>query len=126
MTFRDIKLKPPTSSIAAVDYSSNFEEFLKTVPEGEPWCFWYGGHEPHRAYEYGSGVALGDKATGDIDQVPDFWPDTDITRNDMLDYAYEIEYFDKHLGEILEQLEREGILENTLVSKYSKLKGLMI
>ena len=27
--FRDIKLKPPTSSIAAVDYSSNFEEFLK-------------------------------------------------------------------------------------------------
>ncbi|HEC41294.1 MAG TPA: heparan N-sulfatase [Bacteroides sp.] len=113
--FKEIKLKPPTSGIAAVDYSRNFGEFLKTVPEGEPWCFWYGGHEPHRAYEYGSGVALGGKETADIDQVPDFWPDTDIARNDILDYAYEIEYFDKHLGGILKQLEIEGLLENTLI-----------
>ncbi|MFC2115978.1 sulfatase [Bacteroidota bacterium] len=113
--FRDKKLIPPTSGIRDVDYSGNFADFLGTVPEGEPWCFWYGGFEPHRIYEYGSGSSIGRKRIEDVDRVPGFWPDTEVTRNDMLDYAYEIEYFDKHLGEIIEQLEKKGILENTLV-----------
>jgi hypothetical protein len=98
-----------------VDYSGNFADFLDSVPEGKAWCFWYGGHEPHRVYEYGSGVALGGKSTGDVDKVPAIWPDTEITRNDLLDYAYEIEYFDQHLGNILNQLDERGILDNTLV-----------
>jgi len=113
--FQEKKLQPPTSGISTVDYSGNFADFLASVPEGKAWCFWYGGREPHRPYEYGSGVALGGRNTGEVDMVPDFWPDTEITRNDMLDYAYEIEYFDRHLGEILDQLEKKGILDNTLV-----------
>ena len=113
--FRDKKLEPPATGISAVDYSANFADFLESVPEGEPWCFWYGGHEPHRRYEYGSGVSKGGKKIEDLDLVPEFWPDTDITRNDMLDYAYEIEYFDKHMALMIEQLEKKGILDNTLV-----------
>lgn len=108
-------LDPPTPDISPKDYSGNFADFLASVPEGEPWCFWYGGHEPHRTYKYGSGVAMGGKSTGEVDRVPEFWPDTEVTRNDMLDYAFEIEYFDFHLGKILEQLEQKGLLENTLV-----------
>jgi len=50
-----------------------------------------------------------------VDKVPDIWPDTEVTRNDLLDYAYEIEYFDQHLGKILNQLDEKGILDNTLV-----------
>ncbi len=113
--FQDTKINPPTRGISPKDYSGNFADFLASVPEGQPWCFWYGGHEPHRIYEYGSGVALGGKSIEEVDKVPDFWPDTEITRNDMLDYAYEIEYFDRHLGEILEQLEQKELLDNTLV-----------
>jgi arylsulfatase A-like enzyme len=33
----------------------------------------------------------------------------------MLDYALEVEYFDNHLGRMLAELERRGLLENTLV-----------
>ena len=33
----------------------------------------------------------------------------------MLDYAYEIEYFDQHLGDMLKMLEERGELENTIV-----------
>ena len=33
----------------------------------------------------------------------------------MLDYAYEIEYFDRHLGNILAQLDSIGQLDNTIV-----------
>src|SRR5690606_3009331 len=44
-----------------------------------------------------------------------FWPDNDTVRADMLDYAYEIEYFDQHLQRMLDILEARGELENTLV-----------
>ena len=113
--FREKKLDPPTNGISTIDYSGNFADFLDSVPEGEPWCFWYGGYEPHRVYEYGSGVALGGKSTAEVEKVPEIWPDTEVTRNDILDYAYEIEYFDSHLGMILKKLEEKGVLNNTLV-----------
>jgi N-sulfoglucosamine sulfohydrolase len=113
--FNKKKLDPPTSAISRIDYAGNFEEFLNTNAEGEPWCFWYGGFEPHRRYEYGSGVEKGGKSVSDIKTVPAFWPDDDITRIDMLDYAYEIEYFDQHLQRMLDALEARGELDNTLV-----------
>lgn len=105
----------PTSGISAADYAANFKDFLDEVPKDQPWSFWYGGHEPHRGYDYGSGVAKGGKKTSDIDRVPACWPDTDEVRNDMLDYAYEVENFDLHLGRMLAELESRGLLDNTLV-----------
>jgi N-sulfoglucosamine sulfohydrolase len=36
-------------------------------------------------------------------------------RHDILDYAYEVETFDRHLARMLEELARRGMLENTLV-----------
>ena len=33
----------------------------------------------------------------------------------MLDYAIEVEHYDNHLGQILETLDKVGILENTIV-----------
>ena len=47
--------------------------------------------------------------------VPAFLPDDSVTRNDVLDYAFEIEYFDSHLGKMLNLLKERGELENTLV-----------
>ncbi len=113
--FNARKLKPPTTGIHTADYAANFEDFLAAAPSGKPWCFWYGAIEPHRGYEFGSGVAKGGKKLSDIDRVPAFWPDNDTVRNDMLDYAFEAEHFDRHLGRMLASLEKRGLLENTLV-----------
>lgn len=33
-----------------------------------------------------------------IDKVSMYWSDNDVVRTDMLDYAFEIEYLDKHLA----------------------------
>lgn len=111
------KTKPLTNGISANDYAGNFEAFLADCPEDQPWCFWYGSVEPHRGYEYGSGVAKGGKSIDDIpaDEVPDFWPDSETVRNDLLDYALEIEWFDQHLARMLEALENLGQLDNTLI-----------
>ena len=108
-------LVPPASGIKSNDYAANFADFLAAAPQGEPWCFWYGGMEPHREYEAGSGMAKGGKQLTDIDRVPDYWPDTSPVRNDMLDYAFEVEHFDRHLGRMLQQLETRGLLSNTIV-----------
>jgi len=109
------KTQPPTRAISRTDYAANFRDFLAAAPEGRPWCFWYGGHEPHRGYEYGSGIAKGGKHLAQIDHVPQFWPENDTVKTDMLDYAFEIEYFDRHLVRMLKLLEAKGQLDNTLV-----------
>jgi uncharacterized sulfatase len=104
---------PPTTGISTIDYASNFSEFLSTRPKDRPFCFWYGAREPHRPYEPGSGLKAGKRPQDVV--VPPFLPDTPEVRSDLLDYAFEIEWFDRHLGRILEALEKAGELENTLV-----------
>ncbi len=113
--FNKRKAEPPTKEISNNDYAANFTDFLDAAPKDTPWCFWYGSIEPHRGYEFGSGVAKGGKKLSDIDHVPAFWPDNDTVRNDMLDYAFEAEHFDRHLGRMLAELEKRGLLHNTLV-----------
>lgn len=106
---------PPARYISNNDYARNFEAFLEARPEGKPFCFWYGSTEPHRAYEFGAGEKYAGKRPDDIDEVPAFWPDADTIRTDMLDYAFELEYFDQHLQRMLEKLEEMGELQNTIV-----------
>lgn len=106
---------PPANGISKSDYAANFNDFLDQKPKDSPWFFWYGSTEPHRRYQYGSGVTLGGKNTDQIEKVPGFWPDNDTVRNDMLDYAFEIEYFDSQLVKMLNELEKRGELKNTVV-----------
>ena len=110
------KLTPPTSEMLATDYAANFSDFLSSREDASrPWFFWFGCREPHRRYEYGSGAAKGGRTTGEIDRVPAFWPDNETVRNDMLDYGFEIEHYDRQLGLMLARLEELGELDNTLV-----------
>ena len=113
--FDEHKTEPPAKFISDNDYAKNFGAFLEARPKGQPFCFWYGSLEPHRAYEFEAGINYGGKSLADIDRVPPFWPDVDSIRTDMLDYAFEIEYFDQHLQRMLQMLEDAGELENTIV-----------
>jgi N-sulfoglucosamine sulfohydrolase len=109
------KCDPPTPDISGNDYAANFGDFLDDRPDDTPFCFWYGCVEPHRGYEYGSGVAKGGRSIDEIDHVPGIWPDNEVVRNDLLDYGYEVEHFDRHLQRMLAILEERGELDNTLV-----------
>ena len=110
------KLTPPTPEILATDYAANFSDFLSSREDVlRPWFFWFGCREPHRRYEYGSGAAKGGRTTAEIDRVPAFWPDNETVRNDMLDYGFELEHYDRQLGLMLARLEELGELDNTLI-----------
>ena len=109
------KAVPPAEAMGNNDYAANFKDFLDATPQDAPWCFWYGCTEPHRAYEFQAGVNKGGKKLADIDRVPEYWPDNETVRHDMLDYAFEVEHMDNHLGRMIAELEKRGQLDNTLV-----------
>lgn len=91
----------------------SFAAFLKTVPADKPFCFWFGSHDPHRPYEKGTGLKSGHKLE-DV-KVPAFLPDNAEVRSDLLDYYFEVERFDRQVGEILKQIEESGRAGNTMV-----------
>lgn len=99
--------------IGMVDYFSNFRDFMQKRKSGQPFYFWYGSTEPHRAYEQGSWKRNG--KTLDQADVPGFFPDTEEIRGDMLDYGVEIEWADSHLSKMLDYLDSIGELDNTIV-----------
>jgi N-sulfoglucosamine sulfohydrolase len=108
-----VRLANPPDGIGNTDYAASFAAFLKQRPKDQPFCFWYGGKEPHRAYAKGSGLAAG-KRLEDA-EVPPFLPDTPEVRSDLLDYALEVEYFDAQLGKLLDAIDAAGERDNTLV-----------
>ncbi len=113
--YSSLKLTPPTNAISNNDYAGNFESFLQENSDNKPFFFWYGSTEPHRAYEFNSSIEKGGKSISELDSVFSMWPQIDSVRIDMLDYAFEIEYFDQHLQRMLKLLEERGDLNNTLV-----------
>ena len=90
----------------------SFQDFLKARQPGQPFCFWYGGQDPHRPYE----SELATNAGIDVDQikVPDCLPDNPTVRNDLADYLSEVQRFDSKVGEIINQLESIDELDNTI------------
>ena len=111
--FENRTLVPPHEGISSVDYAGNFADFLTERSKDQPFFFWYGAHEPHLSYERGMGRATGKNPAAA--NVPPFLPDAPAVRTDLLDHAVEIEWFDRHLGQMLRTLEAAGELGNTII-----------
>ncbi len=90
---------------------NDFAAFLKARPAGQPFCFWFGSHDPH--VPWNRGAARRATLAKDRLQIPPHLPDTPEVRDDLLGYYAEIEEFDAECGHLLELLGSE--LDNTLV-----------
>ena len=108
-----IRLTPPTKGNSPVNYAANFAAFLDARKGDQPFFFWYGSLEPHLPFGPGAGLADGWRRGRTI--VPPFLPNTPAVHADLADYAFEIEWFDRHLGLMLDELARRGELDNTIV-----------
>lgn len=111
--YKEINNEVPGKYINKENYAANFEMFLQDR-KNRPWCFWFGAKEPHRPLDWQLG-ARGGKRTGEIIAFPDFLPDADTVRHDLLDYANEIEWFDQHLKRMIDKLKEIGEFQNTLI-----------
>ena len=92
---------------------NSFDDFIEQRNESKPFCFWFGGQDPHRPYEFG----VGKRSGINVDQVapPACLPNNETVRGDVADYYWEVQRFDRQVGEVLARLKKIGELENTVV-----------
>jgi uncharacterized sulfatase len=94
----------------------NFKSFLNARPDGEPFCYWWGPTNTHRTWTQGSGNSLWSLNPDDLKgRLPAFLPDVHEVREDICDYLGEVLAVDAGLGVLLDELEKIGELDNTLV-----------
>ena len=89
------------------------DSFFDARNKDQPFCFWFGSSDPHRGYKPGSGRQAGI----DPNKVHLFpwFPSRDEVRNDVADYYFEVQRFDRQVGQLLDRLSEMGELENTIV-----------
>lgn len=90
----------------------NWVPFLKDRPKDKPFFFWLAAYDAHRPWGADDFHITHDPS--DVN-VPVFFADTPETRQDMASYYNEIGRFDYFIGKVREELERQGVLENTLI-----------
>jgi len=96
---------------------TNFRSFLAAREPGQP--FYYSLHptNTHRKWIKGSGLALWGINPDDLKgRLPPWLPDVHEIREDFADYLGEAMAFDAYCGVILEELERLGELDSTVVA----------
>ncbi|MCA9061511.1 MAG: sulfatase [Planctomycetaceae bacterium] len=94
----------------------NFQDFLAARPDDAPFCYWWGPTNTHRTWIQGSGKKFWGLNPDQLEgKLPDSLPDVPIVREDVADYLGEVQAFDAGLGVILEELERTGEADKTLL-----------
>ncbi len=92
---------------------ADFGAFLAARRADQPFCFWFGSTQPHRMYDVDSGVRAGLEPARV--KVPPYLPDCDTVRRDICDYYGQVQRFDRDVAGLLEQLDRAGLADNTIV-----------
>ncbi|MEM7697737.1 MAG: sulfatase [Verrucomicrobiota bacterium] len=85
---------------------------LKDRPEDQPFFLWLAALDPHRPYHPN---ILEDPSQPDEIRLPPYHPDTPSVRADYQLYYDEITRLDKYVGLVLDELEAQGVADNTLV-----------
>lgn len=94
-------------------YPNIGEFFAKTDAGEKPFFYWLATSDPHRAYKKGSGREAGiDPAKAHLFA---HYPDAEEVRSDVADYYFEVQRWDSLVGEALAELEKRGLLDNTIV-----------
>ena len=88
-------------------------QFFDAWDGKQPFCFWFGASDPHRGYKLNSGENSG-MDLSKIQLFPHF-PDHRSIRSDVADYYWEVQRFDRELGQLLEKLRSMNQLDNTIV-----------
>ena len=91
------------------------EAWLKAVrerPRDKPFFLWAAHSDPHRPYQLG---AVDPPHSRDHVVVPPFLPDTPKVRDDLALYYDEISRFDQHIGQVLDELDQQGVADSTFV-----------
>jgi arylsulfatase len=85
---------------------------IEERPKGQPFFFWFASHDAHRDWQFDD---KGIRYNPDDIVVPPMMYDGPDTREDLAGYYHEISRADYYLGELIKELERQQVLENTYI-----------
>lgn len=91
---------------------AQYREFLDRVPRGKPFVLQLCFSDPHRPLDRNAIPQPHDPSKL---HLPPHYPDTAKVRDDFARYYDEIARFDGDFGTVLAELEKRGLVENTLV-----------
>ena len=91
----------------------NTKNFIEAATN-QPFFLWVGFIDPHRSYQ---NEPIGAAAVHQPENVtvPPYLIDDEATRKDLAAYYDEIHRMDGNIGKILEELEKKGKLDNTII-----------
>ena len=93
-------------------FQEDWVEILQQRPKDKPFFCWFGSYDAHRPW------TLNDKAPvyeNDQVNVPPYVYDGPQTRKDLTGYYHEISRTDYYVGKLREELERQGVSDNTYI-----------
>ena len=85
---------------------------LEERPPAQPFFLWLAAVDPHRSYEAG---IIDTPHTIEEVIVPPYLPDTESVRRDLALYYDEITRMDQYIGNVIGELEKQAIADNTLI-----------
>lgn len=102
------------------DNSGGHAHWVKTVqerPRDKPFFFWFAAYDAHRGWD---GDRQWKPAYGQMHQpadvrVPPYLSDDAATRRDLASYYNEVTRFDYYIGQVVDELEQQQALDNTLL-----------
>ena len=90
----------------------NWLKVVKGRPKKKPFFFWFASHDAHRIW--GKNEFSGTHDLNDITPPP-YLGDSDSTKKDIAQYYDEIKRLDYYIGEVEKELEKQGVLDNTIL-----------
>jgi len=85
---------------------------VQNRPKDKPFFFWFASSDAHRDWKKSEHAPV---YSNDEVLVPPYMVDTEITREDLASYYHEVSRFDHFIGLVKDELERQGVLDNTLI-----------
>jgi N-sulfoglucosamine sulfohydrolase len=87
-------------------------EAVRDRPKDRPFMFWAAAIDPHRGWGVNDFSGTHDPVSLTI---PPSLTDTPETREDLANFYDEITRFDYNIGEVIKELERQNVLDNTMI-----------
>jgi N-sulfoglucosamine sulfohydrolase len=94
---------------------SGCEEWVSTInerPKNQPFFLWLAAVDPHRPYV--EDIIENSHKLDDV-VLPPYFPDSPEVRNDFVHYYNEITRLDNYVGDVVAELDKQGLSENTLI-----------
>lgn len=85
---------------------------LARRPANQPFFFWFASADAHTPYDWQPPLAM---RSPDSMPIHPWSQDSSYERQMLAQYHFEITRADYHIGQVVAQLDREGILDNTVI-----------